>query len=200
MILIIDNYDSFTYNLVHLVAAVADDYKVVRNDEITLDEITELGPEGILISPGPGRPKDAGIINDVIEDFADKIPILGVCLGHQAIGEVFGGKIVHAKKLMHGKTSKIHHDGKGVFKDIENGFTATRYHSLVLDEESVPRGFTISAKSDDRAVMGIRHQTHPLEGIQFHPESLLTEAGDKIVKNWIGRCREENKAQITKHK
>ncbi len=194
MILIIDNYDSFTYNLVHLIAAAVDDYKVVRNDRITINEIEELAPEGILISPGPGRPEDAGIINEVIKNFAGSIPILGVCLGHQAIGSVYGAKVVHAKKLMHGKTSKIHHDGKGVFKELENGFTATRYHSLVLDESSVPQEFTVSAKSDDETIMGIRHKTWPLEGIQFHPESLLTEVGDKIIKNWIGSCNKIRKS------
>ncbi len=189
MILIIDNYDSFTYNLVHLVAVQTDTYKVVRNDEITLNEIGALAPEGILISPGPGRPEDAGIINDVIRRFAESVPILGVCLGHQAIGTVFGAKVVHAKKLMHGKTSKIYHDQKGVFKNIEDGFTATRYHSLVLDDDTISNEFDVTARSDDKVVMGIRHKKLPLEGIQFHPESLLTTAGDKIIFNWIESCQ-----------
>lgn len=192
MILIIDNYDSFTYNLVHLVAFQTDDYKVVRNDEITLDQIETLTPSGILISPGPGRPEDAGIINDVIRRFAESIPILGVCLGHQAIGTVFGAKVVHAKKLMHGKTSKIYHDGKGVFEGIEDGFTATRYHSLVLDEDFISAKFKITARSDDEVVMGIRHQSLPLEGIQFHPESLLTTVGDKIIDNWIENSQKQS--------
>ncbi len=193
MILIIDNYDSFTYNLVHLIAVNTDDYKVVRNDEITPDEIRELNPRGILISPGPGRPEDAGIIKEVISEFGEEIPILGVCLGHQAIGEVFGGKVVHAKKLMHGKTSKIFHDDKGVFNNIEDEFTATRYHSLALDEDSIPKVFEITARSEDEEVMGIRHKNLPLEGIQFHPESLLTERGGEIIKNWIESCTKPKK-------
>ena len=173
MILIIDNYDSFTYNLVHLVAEYTDDYKVVRNDAITVEEIKELNPSGILISPGPGRPKDAGITSSVIREFAKNVPILGVCLGHQAIGEAFGGNVIHAPKLMHGKTSTIHHDGKGVFESVEDGFTATRYHSLVLEPDSIPDEFDITARSEDDVVMGIRHHEYPLEGIQFHPESPL---------------------------
>lgn len=191
MILIIDNYDSFTYNLVHLVAEHTDDYKVVRNDAITIDDIDELKPSGILISPGPGRPKDAGISGDIIRRFAESIPILGVCLGHQAIGEVYGGKVVHAPKLMHGKTSTIHHDGKGVFDGIEDGFTATRYHSLVLDADKIPDEFKITARSEDDVIMGIRHCSYPLEGIQFHPESLLTTAGKKLIANWIATCRKQ---------
>lgn len=191
MILIIDNYDSFTYNLVHLIAASVDDYEVVRNDKITVDEIAQLAPNGILISPGPGRPEDAGIINKAIKTYAGSIPILGVCLGLQAIGMVFGAKVVHAPKLMHGKTSQIQHDGKGVFKGIENGFTATRYHSLVLDEQTIPDEFIISARSDDEAVMGIRHRDLNLEGVQFHPESHLTEYGDKMINNWINKCHSE---------
>lgn len=191
MILIIDNYDSFTYNLVHLVAEHTDDYKVVRNDAITINEIVELNPTGILISPGPGRPKDAGITSDIIRHFADEVPILGVCLGHQAIGEVYGGEVIHAPKLMHGKTSTIHHDGKGIFGGIEDGFTATRYHSLVLDADKIPDEFEITARSEDDVIMGIRHRSCPLEGIQFHPESLLTTAGKKIIANWIASCRKE---------
>jgi anthranilate synthase component 2 len=191
MILIIDNYDSFTYNLVHLVAEHTDQYKVVRNDAISTDQIKEWNPTGILISPGPGRPADAGISCDVIRELGAEVPILGVCLGHQAIGEVFGGKVVHAPKLMHGKTSSINHDGKGVFGTLENGFTATRYHSLVLEEESIPDAFEITARSDDDVVMGIRHREHPLEGIQFHPESLLTKSGKKLIENWIGMCRKK---------
>lgn len=191
MFLIIDNYDSFTYNLVHLVAEHTNQYKVVRNDAVTLEEIKELNPSGILISPGPGRPSDAGITRDIIREFGSGVPILGVCLGHQAIGEEFGGEVVHAPKLMHGKTSTINHDGKGVFNTLENGFTATRYHSLVLKEESIPDEFEITARSDDNVVMGIRHRDYPLEGIQFHPESLLTKAGKKLIANWIAMCRKE---------
>lgn len=191
MILIIDNYDSFTYNLVHLVAEHTDDYKVVRNDAITIDEITKLQPTGILISPGPGRPSDAGITADVIRQFGKEIPILGVCLGHQAIGEAFGGEVVHAPKLMHGKTSTIHHDGKGVFEGVEDGFTATRYHSLVLKPDHIPEEFDITARSEDNVIMGIRHKKYPLEGIQFHPESLLTTAGKQLLANWIAICRKQ---------
>lgn len=193
MILIIDNYDSFTYNLVHLVAEHTDDYKVVRNDAISIEEIKELAPSGILISPGPGRPADAGITQDAVRSFSSDIPILGVCLGHQAIGEVFGGKVVHAPKLMHGKTSTITHNGKGMFAGVENGFTATRYHSLVLEDGSIPDDFEITARSDDDVVMGIRHHEFPLEGIQFHPESLLTIAGEKLIANWIAECRKMKK-------
>lgn len=200
MILIIDNYDSFTYNLVHLVAVVTDDYQVVRNDKITIEEIKGLNPAGILISPGPGRPENAGITEDVVDTFGEHIPILGVCLGHQAIGEAFGGEVVHAEKLMHGKTSQIYHDGKGIFEGLKNGFTATRYHSLTLDEDCIPQGFTVSAKSNDETVMGIRHERFPLEGIQFHPESLLTEVGDQIIGNWVEICGKENKTQISNYK
>jgi len=189
MILIIDNYDSFTYNLVHLVAAKTNEYKVVRNDKITLSEIDELNPAGILISPGPGRPEDAGIIDEAIESFAGNVPILGVCLGLQAIGMVFGGNVIHASTLMHGKTSKIFHDGKAIFNGIGDGFTAARYHSLVLDEETIPAVLEITARSEDKAVMGIRHKTLNLEGVQFHPESYLTENGKELIANWIENCK-----------
>jgi len=185
MILIIDNYDSFTYNLVHLVAAHTDKYKVIRNDEMTIKEITKLKPSKILISPGPGRPSEAGITEEVITAMGEKTPILGVCLGHQAIGEVFGGKIIYAPKLMHGKTSTIKHDGKSVFDSIADGFTATRYHSLVLDPDNIPDILEITARSDDEVIMGVRHRKFPIEGIQFHPESILTEEGPKIVENWL---------------
>lgn len=185
MILIIDNYDSFTYNLVHLVAGHTDDYKVVRNDAITLDEVRALNPDGILISPGPGRPHEAGITEALIRNFGEKTPILGVCLGHQAIGEVFGGKVVHAPKLMHGKTSAVKHDGKGVFNGINNPFTATRYHSLVLDPDSIPDMLEVTATSDDTVIMGIRHRKFPIEGIQFHPESILTTEGPAMITNWL---------------
>ncbi len=185
MILIIDNYDSFTYNLVHIVAEHTDDYKVIRNDELTVEEVKKLNPEKILISPGPGRPADAGITEPVIKELGQETPILGVCLGHQAIGEVFGGKVIHAPKLMHGKTSQIKHDGKSVFQNIPDNFTATRYHSLVLDPDQIPDDLEVSAHSDDGVIMGVRHKEWPLEGIQFHPESILTTKGPDIVKNWI---------------
>ena len=185
MILIIDNYDSFTYNLVHIVAEYTDEYKVIRNDELTLEEVKELNPDKILISPGPGRPADAGITEPVIKELGAETPILGVCLGHQAIGEVFGGKVIHAPKLMHGKTSQIAHDGKSVFQNVPEGFTATRYHSLVLDPDQIPEELEITARSEDDMIMGLRHRNYPIEGIQFHPESILTKEGPTIVKNWL---------------
>ncbi len=185
MILIIDNYDSFTYNLVHIVGQQTDDYRVVRNDQLTVEEVEELNPDGILISPGPGRPDEAGITEPVIKALGDRIPVLGVCLGHQAIGEVFGGKVVHAPKLMHGKTSQIYHDGKSIFEGVEDGFTATRYHSLVLDPGQIPEELEVTARSEDEVIMGVRHRKHPIEGIQFHPESILTNEGPKLVKNWL---------------
>lgn len=185
MILIIDNYDSFTYNLVHIVAEYTADYKVVRNDAITLEEVKALDPDKILISPGPGRPSDAGITKILIQELGKKTPILGVCLGLQAIGEVFGGEVIHAPAQMHGKTSKIRHDQKSVFQDIPDDFVATRYHSLVLDPEQIPQELEVTARSEDEVVMGIRHRKYPIEGIQFHPESILTEEGPKIIKNWL---------------
>ena len=185
MVLIIDNYDSFTYNLVHLVAEHTDDYKVVRNDAITIEEVKKLNPDKILISPGPGRPDEAGITEAVIREMGPSTPILGVCLGHQAIGEVYGGKVVHAPTLMHGKTSKVQHDGKGVFKKLEDNFTATRYHSLVLDPDNIPEVLEVTARSEDDVIMGVRHKDHPVEGIQFHPESILTTEGPKIIENWL---------------
>lgn len=186
MILIIDNYDSFTYNLVHLVAAHTDAYQVVRNDAMTVEEIRELNPSKILISPGPGRPSEAGITEAVIREFGKETPILGVCLGHQAIGEVFGGEVIHAPELMHGKTSSVFHDGKKVFANIEEGFTATRYHSLVVNPDRVPDELEVSAYSDNQSViMGLRHREYHIEGIQFHPESILTTEGPKIIANWV---------------
>ena len=185
MILIIDNYDSFTYNLVHLVTAHTDDYKVIRNDQITVEEIKELKPSKILISLGPGRPEDAGITEEIIRSLGKETPILGVCLGHQAIGRVFGGKVVYAPRLMHGKTSKVEHDEEGIFRRVPNGFTATRYHSLVLDSDEIPDVLKVTARSDDGVIMGVRHDEYPVEGIQFHPESILTEEGARIIENWL---------------
>ena len=185
MILIIDNYDSFTYNLVHIVAEHTTDYRVVRNDAITLEEVKELKPDKILVSPGPGRPAEAGITEVLIQEMGKETPILGVCLGLQAIGEVFGGKVIHAPAQMHGKTSQIHHDRQSVFKNIPNDFIATRYHSLVLDPEQIPEELKVTARSEDGVIMGIRHQEYPVEGIQFHPESILTKEGPRIIKNWL---------------
>jgi len=186
MILIIDNYDSFTYNLVHIVAEVTEDYRVIRNDDLTVGEIRKLNPGRILISPGPGRPEDAGVTESVIREIGPEVPLLGVCLGHQAIGQVFGAKVVHAPSLMHGKTSIIVHDGKTVYEGVEDNFTATRYHSLTLEPDTVPEGqLEITSRTPDGVIMGIRHRRYPIEGIQFHPESILTTEGPKIVRNWL---------------
>ncbi len=192
MILIIDNYDSFTYNLVDIVAQETDNYEVVRNDALSVDEVRALNPSGILISPGPGRPVDAGITEPVIEQLGHNIPILGVCLGLQAIGEVFGGRVIHAPKLMHGKTSPITHDGKSIFRDIPDNFIATRYHSLILDPDQIPDVLEVTARSDEGVLMGIRHKEFPIEGIQFHPESVLTVEGPAIVKNWYRQTMKHN--------
>jgi len=185
MILVIDNYDSFTYNLVQYLGELGADLKVFRNDKITIKEIGELKPEKILISPGPGYPKDAGISISVIKEFAGKVPILGVCLGHQSIGEAFGGKIVQAKRLMHGKTSRIYHDGKTIFKGLSNPFEATRYHSLLIERSSLPECLEISAWTKEDEIMGVRHKEFKVEGVQFHPESILTTEGKKLLKNFL---------------
>lgn len=185
MILIIDNYDSFTYNLVHLVAAHTSDYIVVRNDAITIEQIKELAPDKILISPGPGRPENAGITESLIREMGKTTPVLGVCLGYQAIGNVFGAKVTHAPSLMHGKTSVIEHNTTGIFSNVKQNFTATRYHSLVLEPDSIPDTLLITCKTPDGVVMGVRHKEFPVEGIQFHPESILTTEGPKLIENWI---------------
>jgi len=185
MILMIDNYDSFTYNLVQYLGELGEKLVVKRNDQITIPEMEKLNPDQIVISPGPKSPKEAGICVEAIRHFAGKVPILGVCLGHQAIGYAFGGKIIPAKKLMHGKTSAISHDGKTIFKDIPNQFLATRYHSLAVEEKSLPQELEISARSEDREIMGLRHKFFCIEGVQFHPESILTEDGKKLLKNFL---------------
>mgnify|MGYP006287654381 FL=1 len=186
MILIIDNYDSFTYNLVHLVGRHTDDLEVIRNDDRTIEEVEAMAPEGILISPGPGRPAEAGLTEPVIEVLGDTTPILGVCLGHQAIGEVFGGEIVQADELMHGKTSPVEHDGTGLFEGVAPSFEATRYHSLVVDRASFPHeALEITAEAEDGTIMGLQHRSYPLYGIQFHPESVMTKAGPRIIENWL---------------
>ncbi len=184
-ILIIDNYDSFTYNLVQLVGSNKNDLVIKRNDEVTLNEISGLNPRKILISPGPGRPENSKISLKAIKEFGKKIPILGVCLGHQAIGIIYGGKVIKAPILMHGKVSEIHHDCKTIFKKVPQKFVATRYHSLILDRESIPDELEISAETSDGIIMGIRHKKYPVEGIQFHPESILTSVGETIIKNWL---------------
>ncbi len=187
MILMIDNYDSFTYNLVQYFGELGADLKVYRNDALTLPQIEALQPEKIVISPGPGRPEDAGICLNLIRHFAGKIPILGVCLGHQAIGHAYGGKIVRAKHLMHGKTSLIGHNGKEIFRGLDSPFEATRYHSLVIERASVPESLEITAWTTDadNEIMGIRHKEFPLWGVQFHPESILTRVGKSILKNLL---------------
>jgi anthranilate synthase/aminodeoxychorismate synthase-like glutamine amidotransferase len=185
MLLMIDNYDSFTYNLVQYLAEIGQEVKVVRNDKISIEEINKLNPQYIVISPGPCTPNEAGISLELIEAFKGKIPILGVCLGHQSIGQAFGGKIIHAQTIMHGKTSKISHNNKGVFKDIKNPFIATRYHSLVIDRESLPNCFDITAWTDDNEIMGIKHKELAIEGVQFHPESILSEHGHDLLKNFL---------------
>ena len=185
MILVIDNYDSFTYNLVHIVAQWVEEVQVVRNDAIDVDDVRTLDPDGILISPGPGRPADAGITEQVIDRYGGTIPVLGVCLGHQAIGEVFGGRIVHAPTLMHGKTSEILHNGSRLFSGVSQGFVATRYHSLVIERTTLPDVLEVTAETPDGVIMGVRHKTLPIVGIQFHPESILTTEGPRIVHNWL---------------
>jgi len=185
MILMIDNYDSFTYNLVQYLSELGEKLIVYRNDKITLKDIETLRPSHIIISPGPGRPRDAGISNQIIRRFSNKIPILGVCLGHQCVAEVFGGKIILARKLMHGKTSMIYHDKKGIFKGITSPFEATRYHSLIVEKKSLPKILKIIAKTKDNEIMALKHKTLPVWGVQFHPESILTQYGKKLLKNFI---------------
>ncbi len=185
MILVIDNYDSFTYNLVNLIKMITQEVIVFRNDKIQLDEIKRIKPSHILISPGPGRPESAGISIEVIKYFHDKIPILGVCLGHQAIAVAFGGKVIKAKNILHGKTSLIYHDSKTLYKNLENPFAATRYHSLIVDENSLPTILEITSRTENDEIMGIRHKYLPVEGIQFHPESILTNTGHQIISNWL---------------
>jgi anthranilate synthase/aminodeoxychorismate synthase-like glutamine amidotransferase len=184
-VLLIDNYDSFTYNLAQIFGELGADVVVKRNDEVALADIQTLRPARICISPGPGRPRDAGISCDVIRDFGAQIPLLGVCLGHQCIGEVFGGEIVRAPKLMHGKTSAISHKGTGVFENLAKSFEATRYHSLVVKRETLPQSLTITAESDDGEIMGLQHRGLPIHGVQFHPESILTEEGRKLLANFL---------------
>jgi anthranilate synthase component II len=186
MILVLDNFDSFTYNLVQLLGAQTGPLVVRRNNAVSLDEIAGLRPKGILISPGPGRPEDAGISMEVIRRYGAAIPVLGVCLGHQAIGQVYGARIVHAPAPMHGKLSPVHHNGTGLFVGVPNPFRATRYHSLVIDPSAIPPDLEITAHSPDGIIMGIRHRLHPVQGVQFHPESVMTEHGASIIRNWLG--------------
>ena len=185
MLVMIDNYDSFTYNLVQYLGELGEEVKTFRNDVITLDQIAELKPDRIMLSPGPCTPNEAGISLDVIERFAGKVPLMGVCLGHQSIGQAFGGKVVHAKQIMHGKTSSIEHTDQGVFKGIPSPYIVTRYHSLVVARESLPDCLEVTAWTDDGEIMGFRHKELAIEGVQFHPESILTEHGHALLKNFL---------------
>jgi len=190
MVLMIDNYDSFTYNLVQYFGELGEDVRVVRNDDMTLPALRRLEPDAIVISPGPCTPNEAGISLEVIENLAGSVPIFGVCLGHQSIGQAFGGKVVRAREIMHGKTSMIHHDGKGVFRDVPNPFEATRYHSLIVEESSLPdclevSAWTVRADGGRDEIMGLRHKTLAVEGVQFHPESILTQHGHDLLRNFL---------------
>ncbi|MEB1805998.1 MAG: aminodeoxychorismate/anthranilate synthase component II [Bacillaceae bacterium] len=189
MILMIDNYDSFTYNLVQYLGEMGEELVVRRNDEITIEEIEELNPDYLMISPGPCSPNEAGISLKAIEHFAGKIPIFGVCLGHQSIGQVFGGKVIRAERLMHGKTSEITHNEQTIFKGIELPFTATRYHSLIVERETFPDCLEITAETAEGEIMALRHKTLPIEGVQFHPESIMTESGKRLLRNFIEHYR-----------
>ncbi len=187
MIFVLDNYDSFVYNLVQYLGELGEEMVVSRNDKIIVDQVREMNPSAIFISPGPCTPNDAGISVELVRSLGGTIPIFGVCLGHQAIAASFGGKIIRADEVVHGKTSRIHHDGKTIFQGIENGFIATRYHSLVVERESLPDCFEISAWTEDGKIMGLRHRTFHIEGVQFHPESILTEEGKRILKNFLDK-------------
>ena len=187
-ILVLDNYDSFVFNLVQYLGELGADPLVHRSDALTIEQIEELAPDGVLISPGPGRPEDAGLSNEVITTFAGRVPVFGVCLGHQCIGQVYGGDVVRAPQLMHGKTSLISHEGKGVFAGLPDPFEATRYHSLVVERDSVPECLEITAQTNDGLVMGLRHRDFDVEGVQFHPESILTAGGHQLVVNFLERC------------
>jgi anthranilate synthase/aminodeoxychorismate synthase-like glutamine amidotransferase len=197
MIFLIDNYDSFTFNLFQHLSELGADVLVRRNDRFTLDEMESLDPEAIVISPGPGRPSEAGLTPDVIRRFAGRYPILGVCLGHQAIGEVFGGRIVRAPSLFHGKVSEILHDARGIFDELPNPFTATRYHSLVIDPESVPASLEVTARTRDGVIMGVRHRELAVEGVQFHPESALTPEGKSLLRNFLVQVSGQPTANLT---
>ena len=185
VILVIDNYDSFTFNLVQYLGELGAEIEVRRNDKVTISEIEDMAPERIVISPGPCTPNEAGISVDVVRDLGGKIPMLGVCLGHQSIGQAFGGRVIRAPYLMHGKISRIHHDGKSVFKGLDQDFVATRYHSLIVEKDSLPDELEISATTADGLIMGLRHKEKMIEGVQFHPESILTESGKSLLKNFI---------------
>ena len=186
MLLMIDNYDSFTFNVVQYLSELgADDIEVIRNDQVTVDELEAMNPERVVISPGPSRPENAGISVEAIQRFAGKVPVLGVCLGHQCLAEAFGGKVVHAGEIRHGKTSPIHHDGKGLFAGVDSPFEAVRYHSLTIEPDSVPEWFEVTARTENGIIMGVRHKTLAIEGVQFHPESIVTEPGKQLLQNFL---------------
>jgi len=185
MLAMIDNYDSFTYNLVQYLGELGQVIKVFRNDQVTVDEVEAISPKRIVISPGPCTPLEAGVSNEIIRRFAGRVPLLGVCLGHQCIGHVFGGEIVTAPRLMHGKTSMIRHDGKTIYQGLPNPFEATRYHSLIIKRETMPGCLEVTAETDQGEIMGVRHREHPVEGVQFHPESILTQAGKDLLRNFL---------------
>ena len=189
MVLMVDNYDSFTYNLVQYLGELGEKLVVKRNDEITVQGVARLKPSSIVISPGPGRPSDAGVSNELIKRFAGAIPMLGVCLGHQCIGEVFGGEVVRAKRPMHGKTSKIYHTQAGLLKALPNPFEATRYHSLIVKRDTLPSSLTVTAWTADKEIMGLQHRRWPVYGVQFHPESILTSSGKDLLKNFLALAR-----------
>lgn len=196
MILMIDNYDSFTYNLVHYLSELGEKVVVHRNDKITLEDIGRLNPDMIVVSPGPCTPKEAGISVDAIKEFAGRIPILGVCLGHQSVAYAYGGEIIRADRLLHGKTSEIYHDGKGIYKNIPDPFEATRYHSLLVKKESLPDCLEITAWTDQDEIMGIRHKEYMIEAVQFHPESILTKHGKDLLRNFVTLAKEYNKNSL----
>ena len=198
MFLVIDNYDSFTYNLVHLIGQLGVKLDVVRNDKLSAEDALALNPEGIILSPGPCTPNEAGICLDIIKVAAGNMPIFGVCLGMQAIGQAYGGNVIRANRLMHGKMSDIVHDGTAMFKNVPSPFKATRYHSLVVEDASLPETLQITAKTDDGSLMGLSHSSHPVHGVQFHPESIASEHGDQIMRNFIETARDFNKAHRPK--
>jgi anthranilate synthase/aminodeoxychorismate synthase-like glutamine amidotransferase len=195
VIAVIDNYDSFTYNLVQYLGTLGAEVVVKRNDAVTVAELGAMKPDGLLISPGPGEPKDAGITEDAIRQLAGKMPILGVCLGHQALGEVYGGRVIRAPRLMHGKTSPILHKGRGLFAGLDNPFEATRYHSLIVERETLPESFEVMAWTPENELMGIKHKQHETWGVQFHPESILTTSGLKLIENFLTLCRQQGSAR-----
>jgi anthranilate synthase/aminodeoxychorismate synthase-like glutamine amidotransferase len=197
VILLIDNYDSFTYNVYQLLSMLGAEVEVRRNDAVTLDDVRAMHPDGIVISPGPGTPDSAGVSLEILRGDAPEVPVLGVCLGHQCVGAAFGGRIVRAPELMHGKTSEVYHEGNGVFSGLPSPFQAVRYHSLVVDPESVPEELEVTARTADGTIMGLRHRELPIEGVQFHPESVLTREGPSMLRNWLDRCEDrESRSEL----